>query len=195
MSAPYGYGRPPACYWRRDSKSQPMDMTDLQNKFWEMRTRRERITDELRDARARFANDMQIPRGLGYRFTAVSESPLEMRGLVSSLRGNKIVPSGGRSYQAIAYDPLWSNHDWGYSAFGAEKTKLTDRPPMTKWCRWVIDETGVVDVIGYIVIAENEVQNDLIVDPYDFAATSAHLLYLATYLKKIFWRSTRKLGA
>ena len=47
IHAPHGFGKPPEAYVRRADRSEPMTMRDMQNVFWEARTRRERIDAEI----------------------------------------------------------------------------------------------------------------------------------------------------
>jgi hypothetical protein len=47
IHAPHGFGKPPEAYVRRADRSEPMTMRDIQNVFWEARTRRERTDGEI----------------------------------------------------------------------------------------------------------------------------------------------------
>jgi predicted HTH transcriptional regulator len=54
IHAPHGFGRPPVAYVRRADRSEPMTMRDIQNVFWEARTRKERVEGEIAAFRSRF---------------------------------------------------------------------------------------------------------------------------------------------
>lgn len=52
LSAPHGHGRPPQAYVRRSNKSEPLTMRDLHDRFWEARSRRERVEKILEERKA-----------------------------------------------------------------------------------------------------------------------------------------------
>ncbi|MFF0921706.1 helix-turn-helix domain-containing protein [Rhizobium leguminosarum] len=182
LEAPHGVGVPPQCYWRRGSTAQPMEMRDLQNLFWETRTRTERIRFEQQESIRRYELLPERPNAINYRFTLVSVEPLALKQLTQSFRKGAIAPmSGGGPASGVAEYPLWRNDSWTFAAFGTVKSSEKS-PTSPKHFSWAVDETGVLEVIGTIAMQSGI--NGICVDPYDFCATAAHLLYLATYVHR-----------
>jgi Schlafen, AlbA_2 len=56
-SAPHGFGRPPMAYVRRGANSEPLTMRDMQNMFFERRTRLERV-EKRREDQSRAAGEI-----------------------------------------------------------------------------------------------------------------------------------------
>lgn len=190
LDAPHGFGTPPECYWRRGASSQPMEMRDLQNLFWETRTRTERIRAEQRAAMQRF-DDIQHTeaKSIKYRFTLVAAEPLALSQVTQNFRAGAITPqSFSGPAVGIAGYPLWRNDDWQFAAFGAAKSEMKRSIPSIDYT-WAVDETGVVEVIGKAWIDPDSGMQDLHIDPYDFCATVAHLLYLSTYVHRFSGQS------
>ncbi|PWE57900.1 hypothetical protein DEM27_01525 [Metarhizobium album] len=180
-AAPHGVGRPPACYWRRDAACQPMEMTDLQNIFWEARTSRERVSEEQNSSRKLFTN-MQLPfDGFRYRLTAVSERALQMPTLAKDVVSLKLFPPRSSAPSiGIADYPLWVIEEWKMRSFGAQRERFRGVEGFRKFDIWRIDETGVVDVIGVHESAAPD--SGVEIDPFDVSATAAHLIHILDYL-------------
>lgn len=184
LDAPHGFGVPPECYWRRGSSSQPMEMRDLQNLFWETRTRTERIRFEQQESQRRYQQLATRPAAINYRFTVVSIEPLALKQLTQNFRKGAIAPpSNSGPAGGVAEYPLWRNDSWTFAAFGTVKS-AEKLPFSSKDFSWAVDETGVIEVIGSVWMPALSGANDLSVDPHDFCATAAHLLYLATYVQR-----------
>lgn len=184
LEAPHGVGVPPECYWRRGSAAQPMEMRDLQNLFWETRTRTERIRFEQQQSMRRYRQLPARPAAINYRFTLVSVEPLALKQLTQNFRKGTITPTSHSGPAAgVAEYPLWRNDSWTFSAFGTVKS-AEKLPHSSKDFSWAVDETGVLEVIGSVWMPPGSGITDLTVDPYDFCATAAHLLYLATYVHR-----------
>ncbi|MGO8067960.1 AlbA family DNA-binding domain-containing protein [Rhizobium leguminosarum] len=181
LEAPHGVGVPPQCYWRRGSTAQPMEMRDLQNLFWETRTRMERIRFEQQESVRRYEQLPTRPNAINYRFTLVSVEPLALKQLTQNFRNGTIVPimSRGVPAEGVAEYPLGRNDIWTFAAFGTAKSS-ENLPTSSKHFTWAVDETGVIEVIGTLAMPTDPLR----VDPYDFCATAAHLLYLASYVHR-----------
>ncbi|MBB4279354.1 AlbA family DNA-binding domain-containing protein [Rhizobium mongolense] len=185
LLAPHGLRNPLECYWRRDSTCKPMEMADLHNAFWEARTGRERISEELNLGRRKFSNYAQEQEGLSYRFTAVSEVALDMPKLAKDLREGRIAPHSMSGPAAgVADFPLWSLHEWKFRAFGTERFKENSRRSTGNTRdRWRIEQTGIIELLGSITSGQ-DADGSVIVDAYDFCATAAHLIHLADYISQ-----------
>jgi hypothetical protein len=162
-----------------------MEMTDLQNVFWEARARRERVSEEIALSSRRFHDFEPKSKEVRYRFiTLVSETALHVVNLARGMKTGLIAPPRMTAPAARVADyPLWNNHEWTYAAFGAERTDFGRRHHQLT-SRWSIDETGIVEVIGSVHVSELAPDSALVVDPYEFAATAAHAMYLATYIHR-----------
>ncbi|ARQ08622.1 ATPase/AAA domain-containing protein [Rhizobium etli] len=172
---PHGFGSPPECYWRRDSVSRPMSMSDLQNAFWEARTRRERIDTEIATAEKRLAEMIDSTSDtFGFRITAISENPLEMRDLVSGLRSGDVYSPLEHNYFGVVTHPMYHNHNWMFSYFGASKRENTSEPHGV--AEWRIDEVGVIELLGYFFPRDS---SEIIMDVEAICGSAAHALRLA----------------
>jgi hypothetical protein len=78
--APHGVGRPPECYVRRGAVKEPATMRDLQNIFWETRTRNERIR-ALQLERQEFLRGIIAQKAKGTLYSAYTRGfvPAERR--------------------------------------------------------------------------------------------------------------------
>lgn len=186
LQAPHGVGRPPECYWRRDAASTPMEMTDLQNIFWEARAGRERIQSEFKEARRRLREYHEDNSGLSYRFTAVADRAISLPNLANDLRNGRIAPhSNSSSGVRIADYPLWSLDQWTPCAVGAERRNA--RPygmGGSRVDRWSIHQDGLIEVIGAETLPEEKAQSGVQFAPEWFVGTTVDLFSLASFINK-----------
>ncbi|WP_275787717.1 hypothetical protein [Pararhizobium gei] len=154
----------------------------MQNAFWEARTSRERIKEELDLGRLKFSRYHDDKVGLSFRFTALSERAMDIPKVAKDLRSGKIAPwSQSSAGDGIAEYPLWSLEEWQFRAFGTERYKESLGTVRAKVCsRWRIEQTGIIELLGNI--DPSGVEPDIRIDPYDATATAAHMLYLAHYI-------------
>jgi hypothetical protein len=145
---PHGYGRPPQVYFRRDDRSEPGSMRDIQNTFWESRSNRERVEAELSRLRAQF-NETSLG-DLCFQFVAISEHPMNMVRLPAEMRSGKItrVPNQILRYQpGSAADFPYNTLEWRPTATGVER--ISESSARIGGSHWEIDEGGIVSVTGY----------------------------------------------
>ena len=153
-SAPHGYGNPPMCFVRHNDKSTPMIMRDIQNLFWETRTKRERIEKELKsrsDQFQSFVSEVPHSRFVATRFTAVFEHSVSMTNLYDDLSTERIFQKAQhaihREYHQYAIWPF--NHvDWTPEPNGAQLSfeATNDVFGISGW--WELDEIGVASFVG-----------------------------------------------
>ena len=74
-TGPHGFSRPPQVFVRRDDRSEPATMRDILNSFWETRSNRERIEQEL--ARLALRLNEMSEGDLCFQFAVVSEQPIQ----------------------------------------------------------------------------------------------------------------------
>jgi len=162
-----------------------MEMADLQNTFWEARARCERIAGELADAKERFRVYCADQPGLKFRFTAVSERLMSLPTLATDLRNGRIAPHSNSAPGAGAANyPLWSLHDWRPSAFGAvQEYQVGSEVSVQKTDRWMVDQSGIIEVLGAHEAPMSVADPSVLVHPYWYVASAAHLLFLTNYIK------------
>jgi Putative DNA-binding domain len=146
IHAPHGYGRPPEAHVRRADKSEPMTMRDMQNVFWEARTRRERIDIELSNFALRFRETAAIDDGIVFGICAVSENSLQVGDLEQMLSFSSKQALGLNfrfgTYRSVAKSPENFNN-WVRSPFGHRLSfSYSDYSG-----DWSIDETGIVTLL------------------------------------------------
>lgn len=185
LRGPHGVGRPPECYWRRDSASTPMEMTDLQNIFWEARAGRERIQFEFDEARRRLREYHADIGGLAYRFTAIAERSLDLPTLANDLRNGRIAPHSNSSQgMRIADYPLWNLHDWVPSASGAERNRSRERGGEGQIDRWSVHQDGLIEVLGAQFPSSEKADEGVQFAVDWLVGTAVDLLTLASYIDR-----------
>ncbi|MGB8817308.1 MAG: ATP-binding protein [Rhizobiaceae bacterium] len=143
--APHGFGKPPEAYMRRADRSEPMTMRDMENVFWEARTRRERVAGEFAKAKEGFIRK-ELQRGeLQVAFIAVSETPCFSDSLLEAVSvrnprkwaGIYQVPGGG-----IFRGPENCPDGWMPDINGLRTGFDSDERSEL----WQLDETGIVSL-------------------------------------------------
>lgn len=149
VSRPHGFGSPPKTFVRRDDRSEPASMRDIQNMFWEGRTERERVAEELAAKADGFARYSPL-RDLRFQLVAVSERPVSAFRFPEAMRRGQVMKSSGQ-YNiwpgASAAEFPKSTHRWSPTATGVSSV---DNDTSRSWssATWEIDETGIVSVTG-----------------------------------------------
>ena len=146
IHAPHGFGRPPEAFVRRADKSEPMTMRDMQNVFWEARTRRERVDAELDAFAGRFRDAVAPHDGILFGICAVSENSLSVGDLEQMLSFGSKQALGLNfklgSVRSVAKSPE-NFSDWVRSPFGHRLSFSYSSYSGD----WSIDETGIVALL------------------------------------------------
>ena len=146
IHAPHGFGEPPAAFVRRADKSEPMTMRDMQNVFWEARTRRERVDGEFANFASRFRDQAAPDDGILFGVCAVSENVVRVGDLEQMLSfGSKQalgVNFNFGQYHSPARSPenfsKWERSPFGHRYAYSYSDYSGD---------WTIDETGIVALL------------------------------------------------
>jgi hypothetical protein len=148
LGAPHGIGRPPQTYVRRDDRSEPATMRDIQNTFWEMRARRERIDREF-DARSFSLRQYRgTPKAIYFQFTVISEAALSIANLPRDSRAGRLFAHASHH---LVYEPMGAAEfpanfqRWAPTSRGIEYI-VPDTGYRHGEATWTIDETGVISV-------------------------------------------------
>jgi Putative DNA-binding domain len=151
IHAPHGFGRPPEAFVRRADKSEPMTMRDMQNVFWEARTRRERIDGELASFSKRFQEIEMTDDVITFGVCAVSESPTQFLNIIEYLRSR----AAQQPPKLFDTRPLYSAAEppslargWVPTSRGAANQFGKDYKDPPTVGDWVIDEGGTVSLIA-----------------------------------------------
>ena len=183
--APHGVGKPPRCYRRRDSSCQPMEMSEVQNTFWDSRMVRERLEGELAASRNYFHEWIGERPGFCFRMVAVAEQTLSLHRLCSRLRAGEAEASAHVDpVQLVSSDPLGNRFQWRPSARGAERTFIerTSELGRHRTGFWSVDEAGVVQVCSCIPPTTRTGSCDLF--PDEFTGTAARLFAMVQVLNR-----------
>lgn len=151
--APHGYGMPAQAYVRRQDRSEPMSMRDLQATFWESRTRIERI-DALRKEKQEELD--ALPRHQNcfvYRLTAIPDSDFLLTSLVHKIHNSDLIPLAssrtGATSQAAPWPFFFDPKRWQPDLNGARAWFRKDDLNSQNGY-WEIDTSGAVTVVGEV---------------------------------------------
>lgn len=181
--APHGYGMPAQAYVRRQDRSEPMNMRDLQATFWESRTRIERIDSLRREKQEDFEKLERHQNSFVYRLTAIPNSELVLSSLVHRIHGAGLIPSAsmrrGTASLAAPWPFFFPNSRWQPDLNGARASfDIYDRASQNGY--WEIDTSGAVTVVGEV----GSSQGEAIIHAAWVQATCADLLTLALILSR-----------
>lgn len=166
IAAPHGYGTPPKCYIRRDDKSEPMDMREIQNVFWETRSKRERIDLEFQKLSSEF-QEYAYPRvetvagaRVAFRFAAMLENAVEIQRLYSKLRAgdlfSTVVPTPLPETSSVAQNPFEASR-WQPTPYGSEYLySKSSGDGHSQVGVWKLDDSGMASIIGDVVFPADE---------------------------------------
>ncbi|KPF65865.1 hypothetical protein IP69_16865 [Bosea sp. AAP35] len=156
--APHGYGEPAAGFVRRGTTTAPMTMGDLQNAFWDARTRSERIAKRreaaeefLQERVIKYAMFRSIPRegGIFARYAAYPHEPLALADLDALELWTKLLrPEENRLFSKQCSAPFGGGLvDWRPEpiAHGIRNFQENSRSGSL----WKIGEDGSIEVWGY----------------------------------------------
>lgn len=186
ISSPHGVGNPPKSYIRRQDKSEPMTMRDMQSVFWEARSRRERIDSEFLKSRNELVEFPIRNDCLAFQFTAVSATEMMMPDLFMDIRSAEIFPDvRSRSISGVTPAAEWPFYlnDWGPEPTGSRFEYGYDSSG--KWNRgyWEVDDTGVIRVVGEVKGSAFDSEEahfpKIEVSPAWFSKTAGHLLHFS----------------
>jgi len=192
--APHGYGRPPVVYIRRGEQSEPPTMRDLQNIFWEARTKFERIT-KLQSDRSNFFQQLIAKKNSGklyhhntliksdapclaFRCTIIPEDHLHLKGIANDLMSKgKHIPRlvDVNNNEITVSSPFGQDHlQWKPKAHGAQAN--SDNGSV-----WTILDNGLVEAAGFSIYHFNDNQNQHY--PGWFATIAAQVMIMADSLR------------
>jgi hypothetical protein len=159
--APHGIGKPPQAFVRRGTSCEVMTMRDLQNVFWEARTRQQRV----REIRARFIKEFSeivvlkqknelIDRngtvinptkaGLFVRISAILQQDIRLQDFPFDRLRSHLRPQIARFAQNVApaFGDGHFHNAWNRMAHGA-------------WCiesgpaNWLVRDDGTISISGF----------------------------------------------
>jgi hypothetical protein len=159
--APHGIGKPPQAFVRRGTSCEIMTMRDLQNVFWEARTRQQRVRD-IRAAHTSQLIEMAISKqkgelvdrngvaidrsksGLFIRISAILQQEIRLSEFPFEKLRNHVRPEIRRFIQkaAPAFGDGHFHNAWNRMAHGA-------------WCiengpaNWLVKDDGTILVSGF----------------------------------------------
>jgi hypothetical protein len=145
-AAPHGIGLPSQAYVRRENRSEPMSMRDLQNVFWESRMKIERIDKAIQLNKKR-ATEAGVPGHVGYSITAIPENEIYNYDIARSLKNGEIAQHATfREYNdyAAASEFPRNPYRWRPTDTGAEYEFEGGHENG----KWTIDDNGTVTVFG-----------------------------------------------
>lgn len=156
IHAPHGFGEPPKAFVRRADKSEPMTMRDMQNVFWEARTRRERVDAELAAFGRNFDRCKVEGKFFRFGFCAVSENQFGSQDILGYLQARDAErPSNLRDLfetgSAIPYSDGPSNYRrWLPTSRGLSQAyEFRDQfRDLDYRGEWLIDDSGCVSLTG-----------------------------------------------
>jgi hypothetical protein len=151
-TAPHGFGTPTQAYVRRGDKSMPMTMRDMQNRFFEAATSREKIDREFDRFALKGSDVDSIPVNcVGASLTIVPTFPVAIDSVAAVLEDRSLKGLSPK-YQSTATASFASspfNANWRPTAFGAEYAlKPEHREGAERNWRWTVDEQGTINVAG-----------------------------------------------
>ncbi|ACS44191.1 AlbA family DNA-binding domain-containing protein [Methylorubrum extorquens] len=193
--APHGYGRPPAAYMRRGSRSEPMSMRDLQSTLFETRTRGERINVLLEDRRRALTSMVDkgphgivLERGeqpflgrsaLYFRCTLVAVENLQLRADEVVRTAPIIRPTLGGSFSTSAFGSGSFHYDWAHRVNGVESVDHSSR----HFARWFVGDQGIVDAYGLMTLSTYRDRSDVFA-PVLFPPVAIQVLGLGEQLRR-----------
>nr|WP_197062811.1 ATP-binding protein [Bosea sp. UNC402CLCol] len=194
--APHGYGDPPASYIRRALAAAPMTMQDLQNVFWDARTRSERIAEErsrasafLRDSADRGALHGRCrmswpnpPRGIFFRFCVYPQSSLELQDLDSRNAWTQLLrPEGRMLFEKQPVFPAGDGRISWHPRPIAHGVEVVDQSPS----RWLIRDNGSIEVYGFREAVASRAEPEVhYVNPAWLVAPAAQALAMAEAVRR-----------
>lgn len=162
-SAPHGLGRPPEAYLRRGASAEPMTMRDIQNRFWEARTARERVLQrqlsrkealnglisKKQNGLLQNLNNETIPPAhphLAFMCTVLPEKHLELFAIAKKLRAKGFL----RPYIDCGVAPQFGEggfpFHWTPMAHGSSTKDENHRCSSV----WSIFDDGLIDIAAII---------------------------------------------
>lgn len=185
IQAPHGFGSPTAAYVRRDDRSEPATMHDLQSLFWESRTNRERVETERSRALSWLADHSPRKNCVTYCLYAIPEVTLNMPRLAADLRGQKIfgIPNSIRTYSlAPAADLPSNNHSWRPTYFGADYK--FGRREDNRSGTWQIHQNGTLLVQGDCEVFIPQQTNERQFPPVWALKSLGHIIGISKLISK-----------
>ena len=188
LSKPHGMRSPPPSYLRRDDRSEPMGIRDMQDRFFEAQTSRQRIESEI----AFFSipntiSDIKL-NSVCASLTLIPKSTVDTHDILAVIQSNdyqKFRPNtDSKTNASLLSTP--SASDWKPYAFGIKahrKIEYTTRPSLANW---VIKDNGTINAHGYRMGDPIKDISDGIYDiqvfPFWISCVARELLQLQTSL-------------
>ena len=195
--APHGFGAPAESYVRRGTRADPMSMSDIQNSFWDSRTRAERITEKRKGAdrylHKRVMNDPEMLRvnpagGVFARYSAYPHDNLGIQFDTTEMWAKLLRPTEKHAYNGEVSAPFGAGViDWRPEpvAHGIRNFSRGSRSSAL----WQLGEDGSVDVWGLCASKPTDTGIQ-VVWPQWFVTTLGQILIIAEHLR----RKARKPG-
>jgi hypothetical protein len=189
LAAPHAFGKHPKAFIRRESSSEAMTMRDLQNMFWETRTRRERL-QVIRQEGARALEAMRtsamiapinpeqphatLSPGLWFRATIVSQANLNVHLTVDEWRAVVGNTQYGEFHGAALSMP-YSAHSLKPTAHGVRYHEPHEQ-------EWTFLSDGTIQALGFCQGMKDRGSGNFHV-PRNYALVAAQLMVFAARLR------------
>lgn len=197
--APHGVGCPPKVYARRAANSDPMNMQDIQNMIFEVRSRTERLENFLSKRSENLANMINNyykgklrdhkfvlpitgPR-MALRCTAVPTSTVQINAFSATRVQGIGRPSRAIAVQQVAPglgDGAFST-SWRPCLGGSDIIESYDQI----YAKWTVFDTGAVEASGIIGLAQDDKLGD-VVYPKWFTLIPAQIMLMAEQVRRFF---------
>ncbi|MGQ3283499.1 AlbA family DNA-binding domain-containing protein [Bosea sp. (in: a-proteobacteria)] len=191
--APHGYGEPALSYVRRGTTTAPMTMSDLQNAFWDARTRSERIS-KRREAAEEFLEERviqfglfrSIPRegGIFARYSAYPHEPLMLPDLDALELWTKLLrPEENRLFRRDCYAPFgggllgWLPEPIAHGIRNLQANSSSGS-------LWKVGEDGSVEVWGYCAARKIAEQPQPLINPAWMVTAVGQIVAMVEYLRR-----------
>lgn len=196
--APHGRINQAAAFVRRGTSKMPMSMRDLQNVFWEARTRVQKI-EEARKRADRYLDEQCVRSGILWalgdqpdphhqhhpgvyaRFCAYPHEPLELGTLdVRESFARSLRFAADRLIEEYILVPLGDGQvDWRPRPMAHGFDVISKGPS-----RWTVRDDGSIEVFGFVQASNLEGARHSFVHPYWFMAPVAQILAMIEILRR-----------
>jgi len=151
LSKPHGHGTPSLAYVRRDDRSEPMKMREMQDRFFEAQTNRQRIQEALNDCLLTNSGIVVPMNAIGASLSLVPSRDFFMPNPIASLRDPDFLndrPISTNGITASIANAI-SIHNWRPSIDGAIQERI-DTPELNRYfSRWQLSHSGRINLVAY----------------------------------------------
>lgn len=164
-----------------------MNMRDLQDRFFEAQTSRQRIDEELAQCSVLNSGLKQTKNSLIASFALIPSHPLEQNDLLQLVNHhnfNSLLPkTASRVTNGILREP--TGYDWQPNAFGIVAKFPINDASNNPTSIWNIRDNGSIHASGIIEMEKISTGEDVEVFPFMISVTARHLISIQTALIKI----------